>query len=119
MSSQADPVGVEAIPVFVLLLYVYARLAVVWVAGVVDLLRSHGQAREVSAAVRTSAIDNHAPVIASPRGKNSGSYRETIDQQIGFLDKTCSPRQDNTAAAFGDRGVARRQRVRRLAEWMR
>lgn len=116
MSSHADPVGVEAIPVLILLVYVYARLALVWVVGVVDLLRTHGQSLEVSAAVRTSAIDNHAPVIASPRGKNSGSYRETVDQQIGFVDKTYSPRQDNTVAVFGDRGVARRQRVRRLAE---
>lgn len=116
MSSQADSVSVEAIPVLILLVYVYARLAVVWVAGVVDLLRSHGPAREVSAAVQTRTIDNHTPVIASPRGRNSGSYRETIDQQIGFLDKSCSPPQDNNVAAFGDRGVARRQRVRRLAE---
>jgi hypothetical protein len=42
MLTLSDPIGIETITIFVLVLYLCSRLALVWVAGVVALLRGKG-----------------------------------------------------------------------------
>jgi hypothetical protein len=42
MHTQADPIGTEAISIAFLALYLYSRLAVVWVMGMITLMRHKG-----------------------------------------------------------------------------
>jgi hypothetical protein len=42
MPTQAESIGMEAIPIITLVLYLYSRFAVVWIVGVIALLRRKG-----------------------------------------------------------------------------